>query len=135
MTTEEFTGHLLAALHGPQAPQIAVRVFDLILDLMLGPAGALDQAVFAKLSGVVDGFVRVSDELADPERRALLALMLLVHEQDRLRSTGPSMGRELFAHAKACEGLVDEIREIIAEMSPEQAEKLGISLAAGVARG
>lgn len=32
MTTEEFTGHLMAALHGPQATDIALRVGSLLLD-------------------------------------------------------------------------------------------------------
>ena len=37
MTTEEFHGHLMAALHGPKADEVAMRVFELTIDGLSQP--------------------------------------------------------------------------------------------------
>jgi hypothetical protein len=105
VTTDEFTGHLLAALHGPMATEIAGRVL----------VAALSDPTFAETFGEMIGEVLPSEQMAN-----VLDLEMLAHldgleaEAIGTRPSMESMQRK-YEIRKARTRLVDRIRSRLRE--------------------
>jgi hypothetical protein len=83
MTTDEFTGHLLAALHGPKAPEIAARVLTVLAEIQDGDPVAPQVAASTEA---------LATAMLGDLQQSVWSLQALAHLE---RVNGRAMGRQL----------------------------------------
>lgn len=100
MTTEEFHGHLMAALHGPNADEIAARVLELSTQALRGDGSAKAgkaAAEFLVAAGLADAWSTLFD------------LQILAHLEGLSRRNPRESMRVILAK----EGIRDDIRSAL----------------------
>lgn len=102
MTTEEFHGHLMAALHGPNADEIAAKVFDKILETRGADLGEFVGRLLAKQDKIIVSAAILAwilsappDGAAEAMRRA--SIKRTMREQIATGLHGLAPDNELFA--------------------------------------
>lgn len=88
MTNEEFNGHLMAALHGPQAIEIALRVGRVLLDAFNSDDFKAAMAEYAKENKTPTE--TLAEALGVPELHSTVTTLSLL----ALSSAAPPVGRD-----------------------------------------